>query len=166
MYMAPFKVLWRLTLTNVDLYEFLKTKSKRFSPKRKLFLKIWTCETLEIICKTLKNILGVRTKHPKLGVFSKFSKSAFCCFITQLGKKLQQWSLYEVIEDILSFVLNTIQPPERYLSKTVLGVFWKITFRFFLKHQKLFFLSLSNQISLRGTLCIQNERQDILYHLT
>ena len=27
--------------------------------------------------------------------------SFFCCFITQLVKKLQQWFLYEVIEDIM-----------------------------------------------------------------
>ena len=53
----------------------------------------------------------VRTIRPKLGVFSIFSKySFFCCFITQLVKKLQQWSLYEVIEDILPFVLNTKRP--------------------------------------------------------
>ena len=48
---------------------------------------------------------------PKLGVFSTFSKYSFlCCFITQFMKKLYQWSLYEVIEDILPFVLNTKRP--------------------------------------------------------
>ena len=53
----------------------------------------------------------VRTIRPKLGVFSKMFKiQLFCCFITQLVKKLQQWSLYEVIEDILPFVLNTKRP--------------------------------------------------------
>ena len=53
----------------------------------------------------------VRTIRPKLGVFSIFSKySFFCCFITQLVKKLQQRSLYKVIEDILPFVLNTKRP--------------------------------------------------------
>ena len=53
----------------------------------------------------------VRTVHPKLGVFSKMFKiQLFCCFITQLVKKLQQWSLYEVIEDILPIVLNTKRP--------------------------------------------------------
>ena len=53
----------------------------------------------------------VHTIRPKLGVFSNFSKySFFYCFITQLVKKLQQWSLYEVIEDILPFVLNTKRP--------------------------------------------------------
>ena len=51
------------------------------------------------------------TVRPKLGVFSQLSKySFFCCFITRLVKKLQQWSLYEVIEDILPFVLNTKRP--------------------------------------------------------
>ena len=49
--------------------------------------------------------------RPKLGVFSKLSKySFFCCFFTRLVKKLEQWSLYEVIEDILPFVLNTKRP--------------------------------------------------------
>ena len=53
----------------------------------------------------------VRTVRPKLGVFSKMFKiQLFCCFITQLVNKLQQWSLYEVIEDILPIVLNTKRP--------------------------------------------------------
>ena len=47
---------------------------------------------------------------PKVGVFSKtFKKHNFCCFIAQLIKKLQHWSIYEVIEDMLPFVLNTKQ---------------------------------------------------------
>merc|ERR1712081_43657 len=54
--------------------------------------------------------LGVN-HTPKVGCFSTISKYSFlCCFITQLIKKLQQWSLYEVIEDILSFDLS-IRPP-------------------------------------------------------
>ena len=53
----------------------------------------------------------VRTIRPKLGVFSKFMKfNIFVALLTQLVKKLQQWSLYEVIEDILPFVLNTKRP--------------------------------------------------------
>ena len=53
----------------------------------------------------------VRTIRPKLGVFSKFMKfNIFVALLTQLVKKLQQWSLYEVIEDILLFVLNTKRP--------------------------------------------------------
>ena len=45
------------------------------------------------------------TVRPKLGVFSKLSKyNFFCCFITRVVKKLQQWSLYKGIEDILPFV--------------------------------------------------------------
>ena len=43
-----------------------------------------------------------------------------CCFITQLIKKLQQWSLYEVIEDILPVVLNT----QRSLSN-----FWLLRYK-------------------------------------
>ena len=41
--------------------------------------------------------------------FQIYEIQHLCCFITQLIKKLQQWSLYEVIEDILPFVLNTKQ---------------------------------------------------------
>ena len=53
----------------------------------------------------------MRTARPKLGVFFKDVKiQLFDCFIAQLVKKLQQWSLYEVIEDILPFVLNTKRP--------------------------------------------------------
>ena len=98
----------------------------------------------------------MRTSRPKLGVFSKLSKySIFDCFITQLVNKLQQWSLYEVIEDILPFVLNTKRPLSdiwllRY-KQIVLGVFEKIqNFNIFKKHPKLFCLLLTNQISLRG----------------
>ena len=87
------------------------------------FVGLWSCDNgqtersvfqypnwprLEIICQTLKNILGVRTLRPKLGVFCYFPKySILVAVISQLVKKLQQWSLYEVIEDILPFVLNT-----------------------------------------------------------
>ena len=53
----------------------------------------------------------VRTAHPKLGVFFKIVKiQLFDCFIAHLVKQLQQWALYEVIEDILPFVLNTKRP--------------------------------------------------------
>ena len=39
----------------------------------------------------------------KVGCFFKFFKIQFvCCFITQLVKKLQQWSLYEVIHMFIS----------------------------------------------------------------
>ena len=59
----------------------------------------------------LKVFSRVRTVRPKLGVFSRtFKIQLFGCFVTQLVKKLQQWSLYDVIEDILPFVLNTKRP--------------------------------------------------------
>ena len=92
-----------------------------------------------------QTLIWVWTTHPKLVVFSTFSKYIFlCCLITQLIKHLQQWSLYEV---------NT----KRHLSNIWLlsykhnsfGCFWKIGILFvFWKHPKLFFLN--NQISLRG----------------
>ena len=50
------------------------------------------------------DIKGVYCK-PKVVYFLKIVKiQLFCCFITQLVKKLQQWSLYDVIKDILQFV--------------------------------------------------------------
>ena len=54
----------------------------------------------------------VRTLRPKLGVFSILSKYSFlvALLLILLVKKLRQWSLYEVIEDILPFVLNTKRP--------------------------------------------------------
>ena len=56
-------------------------------------------------------IQGVH-RTPKVGcVFKMFKIKLFCCFNTQLVNKLHQWSLYEVIEVILPFVLNTKRPP-------------------------------------------------------
>ena len=73
-------------------------------------IDLWV-EASENLIFRLKVLSRVRTVRPKLGVFSKmFTIQLFCCFITQLVKKLQQWSLYEVIEDILLIVLNTKQP--------------------------------------------------------
>ena len=59
---------------------------------------------LEIFCR-------VYTKHPKLGVFFYFPNySILVVVISMHVKKLQQWSLYEVIEGFLLFVLNTKRP--------------------------------------------------------
>ena len=56
-------------------------------------------------------LLGCALNTHSWVFFSAFSKYRFfCCFNTQLVKKLQQWSLYEVIEDIMPFVLNTKRP--------------------------------------------------------
>ena len=101
---------------------------------------------------------------PKVGCFFKIVKiQLFCCFITQLVKNLQQWSLYVVIEDILPFVLNTKRP---------LSNIW------FLRSKKnnfgcLIFSKTPNTVSLitqqpniaQRPFCIQNNRQGILYHL-
>ena len=71
----------------------------------------------------------VCTKHPKLGVFCYFLKySILVAGISQLVNKLQQWSLYEVIEDIMPFVLNTKRPLSdiwllRYKQNSF-GCFW------------------------------------------
>ena len=113
-------------------------------------------------------ILGAH-HTPKVGCFFKMFKiQHFCCFITPLVKKLQQWSLYEVIEETLPFVLNT----ERPLSDICLlsykqnsfGCFYKkLKFCFFLKHPKLFcFFSQQPNIA-QKPFCTQIEWQDILY---
>ena len=68
------------------------------------------------LSQTKFQVLGaIQGAHhtPKDGCFFKMLKiQLFCCFIKKLQtiKKLQQWSLYEVIEDILPFVLNTKRP--------------------------------------------------------
>ena len=113
----------------------------------------------------------VRTAHPKLGVFFKIVKiQLFDCFIAQLVKKLQQWSLYEVIEDILPFVLNTKRP----LSDIWLVSYKQNSFGCFLKKWKFWIFSKTPKTVLlisqqpnnaQKPFCIQNERQDILYHL-
>ena len=98
----------------------------------------------------------MRTLHPKLGVFSEIEEiQHFCCFISQLVKKLQQWPLYEVIEDIMPFVLNTKRPlSDIWLlsyEQNSFGYFKKKSeFQFFQKVMKLLSKYLYNQISLKG----------------
>ena len=94
---------------------------------------------------------------PKVGCFFNIIKiQLFGCFITRLVKKLQQCSLYEVIEDILPFVFNTKWPLRDIwllsYKQNDFGCFSKaLKFWIFYKNTpKLFCLYLSNQISLRG----------------
>ena len=130
-----------------------------------------TLESYRMRCFLQVVISRVCTERPKLGVFSNFSKySVFCCFITQLVKKLQQWSLSEVIEDILPFVLNTKRP----LSDIWLLRYKQNSFGCFRKNfrsskcsktpKNISLISQQPNIAQRP-FCIQNERQDILYHL-
>ena len=60
----------------------------------------------------LLGVIQVVQCKPEIGCFFPqiYQIQHFCCFVTQLIKKLQQWSLCEVIEDILSFVMNTKRP--------------------------------------------------------
>ena len=118
--------------------------------------------------RTLK---WVRTACPKLGVFYYYPKYSFIvAFISQLVKKLQRWSLYEVIEDILPFVLNTKRPLRdiwllRYMQNSF-GCFQKNSeFPFFQKTPKTVLLITQQPNIAQRPFCIQNERQDILYHL-
>ena len=81
-------------------------------------------------------------RTPEIGCFFKMVKMLhFCYFITQLVKKLQQWSLNEVIKDILTSGLNTKGPLSniwllRY-KQNHFGCFQKNSkFHFFLKTTK------------------------------
>ena len=66
-------------------------------------------------------------------VFFFFLNTAFLLLnYSACKKKLQRWSLYEVIKDILLFVLNTKQPLSD-ICKTVLGVLKKIKISIFSK---------------------------------
>ena len=119
-------------------------------------------------CRTLK---WVCTVHPKLGVFSRLLKfNIFVALITQLIKKLQQWSLHDVIEDIMPFVLNTKRPlSDIWLpsyEQNSFGCFLtKLKFWIFLKTPKSVLLISQQPNIAQRPFCIQNERQDIHYHL-
>ena len=107
----------------------------------------------------------VHTKLPKLGVFSYFPKySILVAVISQLVKKLQQWSLYEVIEDILPFVLNTKQSLSdiwllRYKQNSS-GCFREKSQ--FLKTPKIVLLIAQQPNIAQRPFCIQNERAGAL----
>ena len=58
----------------------------------------------------LLGIIQSAQRTPEIGCFFLYEIQHFCCFITQLVKKLHQSSLYEVIKDTLPIVLNTIRP--------------------------------------------------------
>ena len=93
----------------------------------------------------------MRTVRPKLGVFSKLMKfNVVFCFITQLVKMLQQWSLYEVIEDILPFVLNTKHPLSNvwllsYEQNSFGCILTKLKLQIFSKTPKIVFLKTAPQ---------------------
>ena len=92
----------------------------------------------------------------KVGCFFKMVKILhFGYFITHLVKNLRQGSLYDVIKNILTFILNAKQPLSDIwllsFEQISFGVFLKtFKFRFFQKHQKQLCLDLNNQISVRG----------------
>ena len=99
-----------------------------------------------------------------------FKIQLFCCFITQLVKMLQLWSLYDVIEDILPFVLNTKRPLSdiwllRYKQNSFGCFREKSQFQFFPKTPKIVLLIAQQPNIAQTPFCIQNEREDILYDL-
>ena len=114
--------------------------------------------------------MGVQ-QTPKLGVFCYFLKySILVAVISQLVKKLQQWSSDEVIENILPLVLNTKRPLSdiwllRYKQNSFGCFREKSQFQFFPKTPKIVLLIAQQPNMAQRPFCIQNERQDILYHL-
>ena len=112
-----------------------------------------------------------RNHTPKVGCFCKIVEiQLFCCFISQLVKKLHQLSLYEGLKDILTFVFNTKWHLSdiwllRYKQNSF-GCFRKTSeFKFFQKTPKTVF-RITQQLNVaQRPHCIQNERQDIFYHL-
>ena len=107
---------------------------------------IHTMSTSEKSSFSISVFSWVRTVRPKLDVFPKFMKfNILFRFITRLMKKLQQWSLYEVIEDILPIVLNTKRPLSdiwllRYKQNSFGCFREKSLFQFFPKRPKIVLL--------------------------
>ena len=67
--------------------------------------------------------------NSKSDIWKPMKFNIFGCFIIQLVKKLQQWSLYKVIEDTLPLVLNRKRP----LSDILLLSYEQNSFGCFLK---------------------------------
>ena len=102
--------------------------------------------------------------------FFKMFRIHLFCFITQLVKKLLQWSLYEVIEDIMPIVLNTKRPlSDIWLLSYEQNSFWCflkiLEFCFFFQTTKTVLLIPQQPDIAQRLFCIQNEGQDILYLL-
>ena len=122
------------------------------------------------LCVSLRKI-----KFKLLGAFLDahgtpkiFKVQLFWCFITQLVKKQQQWSFYEVIEDILPFVWNTKRPLSdicllRYKQNSF-GCFRKYEeFQFNKKTPKTVLLITQQPNIAQRSFCIKKERRDIIY---
>ena len=107
-----------------------------------------------------KNLILGAHRTPEVGCFFKIFKiQLFCCLITQLVKKLQQWSLYEVIENILSFVLNT----KRSLSDIWLVRYKQNSFGCFLKHSAFQILSKNTQNCFAHNSATKYRSENVLY---
>ena len=88
----------------------LRTEKIKNSYTFKSYYLILASGVLKIWVSGIRHNLGCTRYAQSWVFFQKFQNTAFCCFITRLVKKLQHWSLYEVIEDILLFILNTKLP--------------------------------------------------------
>ena len=76
-----------------------------------LFLKIHPPGPAQVIGTLWKNFVGCTLYAQKGAIFLLFSIIPhFLCSISRLVKKPQQFSLNEVIEDILPFLWNTKRP--------------------------------------------------------
>ena len=111
------------------------------------------------------------TTLPRLGVFSTFPKyTIFVTFMSQFTQRVQQWSFYEMMDNILPYVLNKKRP----LADSWLWRYWQK--RFECIHQNASFeflpntpetiLLISHQLWIRQRqFYIQNKWEDILNHL-
>ena len=122
-------------------------------------------------CKSRNLFHGCIQKKQNSVFFPYFPKySILVVDISQHVKKLQHGSLYEVIEDIIPFVLNTKRPLS-YIwllsyEKNSFGCFLKkFTLSIFPKTPKTVLLISQQPNIAQRPFCIKNERQDVLYHL-
>ena len=129
--------MWHLAQMKQDIF-FLQRPLKNH-PKISFFPPFFYIFLLTFVWKRQKIwVLGFRRNlgcapYSRSWVFFKIVKmQLFCCFITQLVKKLQQWSFYEVIEDILPFVFDT----KRVLSDNWLLRYKKNRFGSFQKNSE------------------------------
>ena len=147
---------WYFPFSGSDWWLSIFMETEFLENSKSLFLFI-QCLPQKIQVSALRRNLGCAPYARNWVFFQIYEIQYFFLFITQLfKKKLQQWALYEVIEGILPFVLNTNRPLSdiwlRSYEQDSFGCFFwkKLHSEFVRKHPKLFCLYLSNQILLRG----------------
>ena len=72
-----------------------------------IFIKSTSWKSFKTTCRVLINCAPNARSWV---IFQNINMYYFCCFITRLVKKLQKWSLHEVIEDTLPCIFNPNRP--------------------------------------------------------